>query len=88
MKSKTLPSFWKSYAAQDKFIKRQARKAFLTWRDNPFHPSLRFKCINAQENIWSVRITRGFRALGVLEDDTITWYWIGNHDEYRRHFGN
>jgi len=23
----------------------------------PFHPSLRFKCINKPENLWSVRVT-------------------------------
>jgi hypothetical protein len=31
-----------------------------------------------------VRITRGCRALGVLDGDTITWFWIGGHDEYER----
>jgi hypothetical protein len=51
---------------------------------NPFHPSLHFKCINREENVWSVRITRGYRALGILEGDTVTWFWIGSHDEYER----
>ena len=49
-------------------------------------PSLHFKCINAEENIWSVRITRGFRAIGILERDTVTWFWIGSHDDYERFF--
>jgi len=71
----------------DPSIKRQARKAFFLWRENPFHPSLRFKCINTQENIWSVRITRGVRSLGILEDDTVTWFWVGSHDAYGRFFG-
>jgi hypothetical protein len=53
-----------------------------------FIPLYRFKRINKQENIWSVRLTRGYRALGVLEDDSITWFWIGNHDDYRRSFGS
>ena len=38
------------------------------------------------ENIWAVRITRGYRAVGVLEGDTVTWFWVGNHDDYERFF--
>ena len=87
MKSKTLPSFWKAYVDLDPTIKRQARKAYSLWRDNPYHPSLRFKCINVQDHIWSIRVTRNYRALGILEDDTLTWLWIGDHDAYRRFFG-
>jgi hypothetical protein len=45
MKS-ALPSFWEAYASLDESIKRRARKAFRLWAQNPFHPSLRFKCIN------------------------------------------
>ncbi len=52
--------------------------------ENPFHPSLHFKCINAEEDVWAVRVTLGFRAVGILEGDTVTWFWIGSHDEYER----
>ena len=41
--------------------------AFSLWAENPFHPSLRFKCVNREQDIWSVRISRGYRALGILE---------------------
>jgi mRNA-degrading endonuclease RelE of RelBE toxin-antitoxin system len=86
MKSATLPSFWENYRDLDFSIRQQARKAYRLWRQNPFHPSLRFKCINRAENIWSVRITLGYRAIGILEDDTVTWFWIGNHDSYQQFF--
>ena len=86
MKPATLPSFWEAYVALDEGIKRRARKAFRLWAQNPFHPSLRFKCINREENIWSVRITIGYRAVGIFEGDTVTWFWIGSHDEYERFF--
>lgn len=86
MKSATLPSFWAAYKSLDNDIRRKARKAYSLWFQNPFHPSLRFKCINQQENIWSVRITRGYRAIGILEGDTVTWFWIGSHDNYERFF--
>ena len=87
MNAQTLPSFWKAYDNLDARIKRQARKSYRLWRENPFHPSLHFKCVNAEESIWSARITQSYRALGILDGETITWYWIGNHDEYRRLYG-
>jgi hypothetical protein len=87
MNSKTLPSFWKTYSQLDNSIKQQARKAYRLWEGNSSHPSLRFKCINQKENIWSVRIARGFRAIGMLEGDTMVWFWIGNHDDYEDFFG-
>lgn len=87
MKSETLPSFWKNYGKLDKTTKIQARKAFFLWRENPFYPSLHFKCINSEENIWSVRVSKAYRAIGVLDEDTMTWFWIGNHDYYEKFFG-
>lgn len=87
MNSATLPSFWDAYRGLEDTLKRRVRKAYRLWSEDPFHPSLRFKCINHEEGLWSVRLTRGYRALGVLEDDTMTWFWIGSHDDYERFFG-
>jgi hypothetical protein len=68
MNSATLPSFWRAYEVLDEEIKRRARRAYRLWAQNPFHPSLRFKCINR------------------LEGDTVTWFWVGSHDDYERFF--
>jgi hypothetical protein len=86
MKSLTLPSFWENYWRLDESMRRKARKTYVIWSQNPFHPSLHFKCINQAEDVWSVRITRGFRALGIMDGDTVTWFWVGNHDNYERFF--
>ncbi len=86
MKSATLPSFWAKYYPLSNSVREAARKAYRLWADNPFHPSLRFKCINSEEGIWSVRVTRNYRALGILEDDIVTWFWIGSHDDYERFY--
>jgi hypothetical protein len=86
MISETLPSFWVAYQSLPQAIKRSARKAYQLWADNAFHPSLRFKCINHEENLWSLRITRGYRALGILEGDIVTWFWLGSHGEYEWFF--
>lgn len=48
------------------------------------HPSLQFKCVHQTEPLYSVRIGLGWRALGLLEDDTIAWFWIGSHADYDR----
>jgi len=87
MKSDTLPSFWEGYRNLDESMRRKTRKTYIIWLKNPFHPSLRFKCINHAEDIWSVRITRSYQALGIMGIDVVTWFWIGNHDEYERYFG-
>lgn len=87
MKSQTLPAFWEKYEELDESLKKQARKAFALWTENPFHPSLHFKCINPQGNVWAARISRGYRAVGILENDTTTWFWIGSHKEYEKFFG-
>ncbi len=87
MKSQTLPAFWDNYQLLTEKNKRSARKAYRLWKENPFHPSLRFKCINSEENIWSVRINRSYRAIDILDNDIVTWFWIGNHDDYEKFFG-
>ncbi len=86
MKSSALPSFWTAYRSLDEDTKRRARKAYRFWAKSPFHPSLHFKCINHEENIWAVRITRGYRAIGIWKGDRVTWFWIGRHDDYKRFF--
>lgn len=86
MKSETLPSFWAAYQPLNESVKRATRKAYRLWTENPFHPSLHFKCVSTEEDVWAVRVTLGFRALGIMEGDTVTWFWIGSHDEYERFF--
>jgi len=86
VKSRTLPSFWDTYVLLPESVKKATRKQFLHWRETPFHPSLHFKCVNQEEQIWSVRVTLGYRALGILDSDTVTWFWIGGHQDYERRF--
>jgi len=86
MKAATAPSFWAAYGNLKLETRRRARKAFQLWLRDPFHPSLHFKCINDAEGVWSARIDLSHRAIGVMEGDTVTWFWIGSHDEYEREF--
>ena len=34
------------------------------------------------KNLWSARVTGGYRALALKKGDDYYWIWIGNHDEY------
>ena len=63
-------------------VRARARRAYRQWRTNPSHPGLRFKPIQGYEGLYSVRIGRGWRALGRLEENTVTWFWIGSHADY------
>lgn len=84
MKSRTVSPFWELFEALPPEIQVLASKAYRLWRVNPSVPGSRFKRVSESEPIYSVRIGRGYRALGLLEGDTIYWYFIGNHDAYAR----
>jgi hypothetical protein len=80
MKSFATADFWKAYAELPSDIKEQARKAYKLWQDNSQHPSLHFKKVG--KNLWSARISGGYRALALKKSDDYYWFWIGEHDKY------
>ncbi|HZY41511.1 MAG TPA: hypothetical protein VFF59_05870 [Anaerolineae bacterium] len=84
MKSHTAVRFWKFYDRLSEDVQRDADEAYKLWQSDPHHPGLRFKRVDSEDPIYSVRVGRGYRAVGWLEGDTVTWFWIGNHDEYER----
>jgi hypothetical protein len=88
VKSRATPRFWAAYGDLPPEIKDAARKAYQLFGENPHHPSLQFKKIHQHDPIYSARVTRGYRALGLMEDDEIAWFWIGTHAAYDRLLGN
>jgi mRNA-degrading endonuclease RelE of RelBE toxin-antitoxin system len=82
MKSRITASFRKRYSQLPEKIRQRARAAYRLFKNNPNHPSLRFKQMQGRNDLYSVRIGLDYRALGVLKDDTIYWFWIGSHEEY------
>jgi hypothetical protein len=82
MNSQVTEDFLARFARLPEPVKAQARKAYRLWRENPSHPGLHFKRIHGYEALYSVRLGLGWRALGLLEGNTITWFWIGSHAEY------
>ena len=82
MRSRTTRRFRRAFARLPKPIKERAREAYRRFVENPNHPGLRFKRIHPTEPIYSARVTKDYRTLGLLEDDTIIWFWIGTHADY------
>ena len=81
MKSSTTPSFWRAFEALPPEIKKSAEKAYELWRRDPRHRSLRFE---RKGEYWSVRVSRGWRALARDHNGRLYWFWIGPHDQYER----
>jgi hypothetical protein len=63
---------------------RDAKRAYRLFQSDPAHPGLRFKKLEGEDNVYSVRVGLDFRAPGTMRHGRIVWYWIGNHSEYDR----
>ena len=79
MKHRASPRFWRHYGNLPDAIRNLADKNFELLKADPHHPSLHFKKI---DRLWSVRVGAHYRALGLDQDDTIVWFWIGSHSDY------
>ena len=84
MKSRATQKFWACFEKLPANVQDRARGAYRLFRENHLHPSLQFKQVHPAKPIYSVRITRDYRAVGVMSDSTMVWFWIGSHAEYDR----
>lgn len=80
--------FRKAFDHLPKEIQDKARKAFKLWKADPYHPSLQFKQVYPNEAIVSVRLSLNWRAVGIREQNTVVWFWIGTHSEYDKVISN
>lgn len=79
LKHRATRDFWKAYQRLPLQTQQQARKQYRLIKQNPQHPSLRFKRIGA---LWSARVNDNYRALAIKRGDAYLWFWIGAHHEY------
>lgn len=63
-------------------VQLNAKKVYRLWIQNPHHPGLHFKQVHNTQPIFSVRIGLSYRALGIKQEDTMIWFWVGSHEEY------
>ena len=47
-----------------------------------WYPSLHFKPVHSGLPVYSIRITRDYRAVGILQNEKIIWFWVGSHSDY------
>ena len=92
MRSKASSRFWKAFERLPADVQDSAREVYALFREDPYYPSLRFKRVHAGRPIYSVRISRDYRALGVRvaesgRDEVMLWFWIGSHADYDRLLG-
>jgi len=83
----------KGFQVEHSTIPRLARllgckRAYLLWRANPAHPSLRFKKVHSTLPIYSARVDLDWRAVGVLKEGTLVWFWVGSHQQYEALLGS
>jgi hypothetical protein len=82
LKSVTTNRFRKAFANLPPATQERARTSYQQWKQNPNHPALHFKQIHNHKPIYSVRVGLSYRALGIKEENTIIWFWIGSHEDY------
>lgn len=76
--------FRKAFQRLPKEIQTQAKRTYQQWKRNPYQPALEFKRVHPIKPVYSVRIGLKWRAVGILENNVIVWFWIGSHEEYHQ----
>ncbi len=82
MISRATPRFRKCFRALPRSIQSKAKEAYALFRDDPWYPSLRFKSVHSSLPVYSVRITKDYRAVGILNGEKILWFRVGAHADY------
>jgi mRNA-degrading endonuclease RelE of RelBE toxin-antitoxin system len=81
MRSFTTERFRELYRALPDTVREQAREAYQRFKENPGHPGLQFKKVHPRKSVYSARVSRDYRVLGVLDNDEFVWFWIGSHED-------
>jgi mRNA-degrading endonuclease YafQ of YafQ-DinJ toxin-antitoxin module len=81
-------AFWRSFAKLPAEQQWRAHKAFVTFKQNPFDPSLRaheIQKLSARyvRTIYAVEIEADLRVVFYIERDVVVTVDIGSHDLYR-----
>ena len=75
-------------------IQHLAELAFQKFLEDPAHPALENHPLDDthkgrhRKGSRSVAVTRRYRAIYVVDDDTNVWYWIGSHEDYNNFTGS
>jgi len=81
MKHFATSEFWAHYRRLPNEIQQLADKNFALLKQNPQHPSLRFKKVGIYS---SARVGLHYRALAKERTEGLVWFWIGHHTDYEQ----
>ena len=81
MRHFTSARFWACFNSLPDDVQQVALRNFELLKQNPSHPSLQFKTVK-HGAFHSVRVSLGFRALGLSVPEGVQWFWIGSHADY------
>lgn len=83
----TTEKFRKAFAKLPKDVQKRAKEAYQLRKQDNHHLSLHFKQIHDEKPIYSVRVGLSYRAIGVKDNETMIWFWIGSHESYNNLIG-
>lgn len=86
MYSRGTEEFWRLYHHLPVPVRLAAQKSFQTFSQNPGHPGLQLERLKFDNRVWSVRVTRNYRAVARRYEDDWLWFWIGSDEEFDRRF--
>ena len=67
IQSRATRQFWRLFSTLPAEVQQEAKRAYRLFRGNPAHPGLHFKKLEGHDNIYSARISLGYRALAVMK---------------------
>ncbi len=77
-------AYWRYFEELPPEVRVQAEKNYALWKENPKHPSLRFKQIHPDMPIFSYRVGLRYRTVGVqAPDGRVVWFWIGPFEAFQ-----
>ena len=82
MRSRTTARFRKQLAELSEETQQRAKRAYQQFKRDPWHRSLNFKQVHPRQPIYSVRITKGYRAVGKRDKNEVLGFWVGSHADY------
>jgi mRNA-degrading endonuclease RelE of RelBE toxin-antitoxin system len=73
--------FLRSYRKLPERVQKQFKKQLGYLREDPQHPSLNLEKVDKARGIWAIRVTRGYRAAFIMEDDLYIFLQIREHNK-------
>ena len=82
MKSFITKRFREAYTVLPEHIKQLTLKNYKIWLTDSSYPSLHYKQVHNIKPIYSARVGIAYRVLGIQQDESMIWFWIGSHSDY------